>query len=318
MPSPQLWAAQSRRQPSPAARFSSSQTGRGPAGHRALRSAAVATTSLWFSRNPDKAWAEKLYLGFIPVFFLYNAVVQRMGWLDVGTGWHVVQNLGMWLPYCVFLPAWLRRRSGVAWQESYWFKYQLFLAVWVFYCTYFHTEYFFEVLGLRYRFPAVGLLFDSALVGPDEAGAAAAFEKVPIGMYWNAIAFFVVYHTAAVVCMRRVRALTLGFPPVARQLAWAVIVGATALFFAWAETRLYITQAASGNVWYVDLPAMLRWGSLFYALYFVVSFPTVYRLDEDPDAPRWSISRTVIEASFVGMTSLFLLDLWVHWIGPIV
>jgi cycloeucalenol cycloisomerase len=63
---------------------------------------------------------------------------------------------------------------------------------------------------------------------------------------------------------------------------------------------------------------MLRWGSLFYALYFVVSFPTVYRLDEDPDAPRWSISRTVIEASFVGMTSLFLLDLWVHWIGPIV
>jgi len=26
----------------------------------------------------------------------------------------------------------------------------------------------------------------------------------------------------------------------------------------------------------------------------------------------------VIEASFVGMTSLLLLDLWVHWIGPIV
>ena len=50
--------------------------------------------SLWFSRNPDKAWAEKFYLGFIPVFFAYNAVVQRMGWLDVGTGWHVVQNLG--------------------------------------------------------------------------------------------------------------------------------------------------------------------------------------------------------------------------------
>ena len=157
-----------------------------------------------------------------------------MGWLDVGTFWHVVQNLGMWLPYCVFLPAWLRRNSGLRWSESYWFKYQLFLAVWVFYCTYFHTEYFFEVLGLRYRFPEVGLYFDAALVGPDEATAAASFEKVPIGMYWNAIAFFVVYHTAAVVCMRRVRAFTLGFAPLARRLAWAAIVGAVTI--AWYGT----------------------------------------------------------------------------------
>jgi len=271
----------------------------------------------WFSRNPDKAWAERLFLGFIPVFFAYNAVVQRMGWLDAGNFWHVVQNLGMWLPYCVLLPAWLRRGSGVPWRESYWFKFNLYMAVWVFYCTYFHTEYFFEVLGLRYRFPEVTLYFDTALVGPDERIAAETFQKVPIGMYWNAIAFFVVYHTAAVVLMRRVRTSTLGFPPAARRAAWAVIVGAAALFFAWVETRLYITQAASGNVWYVDLARMLRVGSFLYALYFVVSFPNVYRLDEDPEAPRWSLSRTVVEASFVGMTSLLLIDLWTRVFGPI-
>jgi cycloeucalenol cycloisomerase len=96
-----------------------------------------------------------------------------------------------------------------------------------------------------------------------------------------------------------------------------VIVGAAALFFAWMETRLYITQAASGNVWYVDLARMLRVGSFLYALYFVVSFPNVYRLDEDPEAPRWSLSRTLIEASFVGMTSLLLIDLWTRIFGPI-
>jgi cycloeucalenol cycloisomerase len=62
---------------------------------------------------------------------------------------------------------------------------------------------------------------------------------------------------------------------------------------------------------------MLRIGSFFYALYFVVSFPNVYRLDEDPEAPRWSLSRTLIEASFVGMTSLLLIDLWTRWFGPI-
>lgn len=271
----------------------------------------------WFSRNPDKAWGERFFLGFVPVFFAYNALVQRMGWLDVSTGWHVAQNLGMWLPYCVLLPAWLRRGSGVVWHESYWFKFNVYMAVWVFYCTYFHTEYFFEILGLRYRFPDVGLTFDTALVGPDEATAAAEWKKVPIGMYWNAIAFFVVYHTLAVIGMRRVRTTTLGLAPWPRRIAWVAIVGATALFFAWAETRLYITQAASGNVWYVDLPAMLRWGSAFYALYFVVSFPNVYRLDEEPDEPRWTISRSVVEASFVGITSLLLLDLWARALGPI-
>jgi cycloeucalenol cycloisomerase len=271
----------------------------------------------WFSRNPDKAWGEKLFLGFIPVFFAYNALVQGMGWLDAGNFWHAAQNLGMWLPYCVALPAWLRRGSGVPWRESYWFKFNLYMAVWVFYCTYFHTEYFFEVLGLRYRFPEVTLYFDTALVGPDEGTAAATFQKVPIGMYWNAIAFFVVYHTAAVVLMRRVRTSTLGLSATAQRVAWAVIVAVAALFFAWAETRLYITQAASGNVWYVDLDRMLRIGSFLYALYFVVSFPNVYRLDEDPEAPRWSLSRTLIEASFVGMTSLLLIDLWTRWFGPI-
>ena len=273
--------------------------------------------SRWLSANPDKAFAEKLYLLFLPVFFAYNAVIQQMGWLDAGTAWHIAQNFLMWFPYCVVLPAWLRRDSRIPWQRSAWFKLNLYMAVWVFYATYFHTEYFFELLGLRYRFPEVRLYFDSQLVGPDEASAAASFRKVPLGMYLNSIAFFLLYHTAAVVCMRRVRSATLRFGPLARRVAWLAIVAGTALFFAWAETRLYITDQAVANVWYVDLGRMLRFGSLMYALYFVVSFPNVYRLDERPDAPPWTLSRTVVEASFVAMTSLLLLDLWARFVGPI-
>ena len=271
----------------------------------------------WLSANPDKAFAEKLFLGFVPVFLAYNALIQRMHWLDAGNAWHVLQNLGMWLPYCVLLPAWLRRHARIPWHRSAWFKLNLYMAVWVFYATYFHTEYFFEVLGLRYRFPHVAWYFDSVLVGPDEATAAERFEKVPVGMYLNSIAFFLVYHTLAVVCMRRVRGATLRLLLLARRAAWGAIVAATALFFAWAETRLYITGAAEANVWYVDLPRMLRLGSLFYALYFVVSFPNVYRLDEAPDQPPWTLGRTVVEASFVSMTSLLLLDLWARYVGPI-
>jgi cycloeucalenol cycloisomerase len=273
--------------------------------------------SAWLSANPDKAWGEKLFLLFIPVFLAYNATMQWTGWLDAGTFWHVVQNFGMWVPYCLLLPAFLRRNARVPWHESYWFKLNLYMTVWVFFATYFHTEYFFELLGLRYRFPEVSVYFDSALVGPDEATAASAWKKVPPGMYLNSVAFFLVYHSAAVVCMRRVRHFTLGLGTGARRAAWVAIVAAAALFFAWGETWLYITEDAAANVWYVDVPAMLRFGSIFYAMYFIVSFPNVYRLDEDPDAPPWSLSRTVIEACFVSMLSLLLLDLWANFVGPI-
>jgi cycloeucalenol cycloisomerase len=272
----------------------------------------------WFSRNPDKAWGEKFFLTFIPVFFVYNAVIQQMGWLDVGDFWHVTQNLLMWLPYCVLLPWWMRRRSDVPFRESYWFKFNVYMAAYIFLATYFHTEYFFDVLGLRYRFPQVTLYFDSALLGPDELTARSEFKKVPPGMYLNAIAFFIVYHTAAIVCMRRIRTMTLRWSAPARRISWALIVGATALFFAWAETYFYITDDASSNVWYVDLERMLAYGSFFYAMYFLVSFPNVFRMDENPDEAKWTIGRTLIEACFVAMISMLLLDLWTLLLGPMV
>jgi len=271
----------------------------------------------WFSLNPDRAWAEKYFLVFIPVFFVYNAVVQQMGWLDVGNFWHITQNLLMWVPYCVLLPLWLRRNENTPWLQSYWFKFNVFIAVWIFWATYFHTEYFFEVLGMRYRFPEVTLYFDSALLGPVEATALQEFKKVPVGMYLNSIAFFIVYHNAAVICMRRIRTMTSSWHAVPRNLSWLIIVAVTAFFFAWAETFFYITDDASGNVWYENLPLMLAYGSFFYALYFVVSFPTIYRLDENPGEPAWSLSRVVIEACFVGIVSMFLIDLWTNILGKL-
>jgi len=270
----------------------------------------------WFSENPDKAWSEKYFLVFIPIFFAYNYFIQRMGWLDVGNFWHIAQNLIMWLPYCVFLPLWLRRDSGIPWQRSYWFKFNVYMTVYIFFATYFHTEYFFDVLGMRYHFPKVTLYADSYLLGPDEATALQAFKKVPPGMYFNAIAFFIVYHTASVVCLRRMRTLTAPAPALLRRVLWVVTVAMTAFFFAWAETFFYINSAATDNVWYVDKARQLGIGSVCYALYFIVSFPNVYRMDENRDGERWSVSRSVIEACFVSMVSLLLLDLFTWVVGP--
>src|SRR3546814_10242960 len=66
----------------------------------------------WFSKNPDKAWGEKFFLAFVPVFGLYNYIVLSNGLLDTGNFWNVAQNVLMWIPYCVLLPWWLRRNRS--------------------------------------------------------------------------------------------------------------------------------------------------------------------------------------------------------------
>jgi cycloeucalenol cycloisomerase len=278
----------------------------------------MALPGYWFSKNPDKAWGEKFFLAFVPVFGVYNYIVLANGLLDTGNFWNVAQNVLMWIPYCVLLPWWLRRNSGVPALRSYWLKVNIYMFVYVFFATYFHTEYFFDVLGIRYHFPHVSWYFDSALLGPDEASALQTYRKVPPGMYFNAVAFFVVYHTIAVVVLRRVRTMTLNAAPFVRGLLWIVTVAAAAYFFAWAETYFYVasSQMSRANVWYVDIPRMLAIGSLCYALYFIVSFPNVYRLDEDTAQP-WTVSRAAIEASAVSMIVLLLLDLFTWIVGPI-
>jgi cycloeucalenol cycloisomerase len=105
--------------------------------------------------------------------------------------------------------------------------------------------------------------------------------------------------------------------PAVRAVAWIMIVAATAWFFAYAETFFYIQPDAASSVWYIDKDRMLAIGSLCYALYFIVSFPNVYRLDEPP-GEKWNLSRCVVEAGFVSMASLFLIDLFAWVYGPIV
>lgn len=268
----------------------------------------------WFSSNDDKAWAEKMYLIFIPGFFIYNAVIQQMGWLDTTTFWHVFQNVLMFLPYFL-VPLFLLRNHAVPFYRQWWFKFQIYICVLTFFETYFHTEYFFEVLHMRYRFDEVNLYFDSMLLGPDQATALAEFKRIPVGMYFNTVAFFTCYHIAAIVVIRRLYNMTGGMSAQMRKVAFVAAVIFTAIFFAWAETYMYMTAAADGIVWYENLPRMLVVGSWFYALYFFVHFPNIYRMDEQETKAPWSIGRCILEASAASILVLLLLDLWVMYFG---
>jgi cycloeucalenol cycloisomerase len=269
------------------------------------------TSRKWFAANDDKAWAERFYLVFIPIFFAYNAIIQSMGWLDVGNFWHLTQNFLMWFPYCVALPLYLRRKQPIPFYKQWWFKFQLYMVIFVFFMTFFNTEYFFKALGMRYNFPQVTWYFDSAYLGPNQATALAENQRIPVGMYLNAIAFFTVYHIAAVIVIRRIAGLFPSHTRLKQIAGFAFASFITALFFAWAESYFYITAAASGNVWYINLPWQLYVGSWFYMLYFICSFPNIYGLDESPNQQPWSLARVATEAAAISMLVLLLCDLWV-------
>ena len=109
----------------------------------------------WFSQNPDKAWGEKFFLAYLPYFFALNYSKQLMGWMNVGTFWHITQNLALLLPL-IAIPAVLRPAvTGRAWWDNYAVKMVLWMFVYNFFVTYFGCEYFFDVLGMVYYFPQV-------------------------------------------------------------------------------------------------------------------------------------------------------------------
>jgi cycloeucalenol cycloisomerase len=59
-------------------------------------------------------------------------------------------------------------------------------------------------------------------------------------------------------------------------------------------------------------------GSLFYAIYFFVSYPAFFLMDEDPYAPKLPAWRAAWDALASGMLVTIILDFWRLGIGPIV
>ena len=134
----------------------------------------------------------------------------------------------------LFSPAVLSEKNSepsaaVPWHGRYWFKFNLWIAVFTFVASYFWTEYFFDVLRMNYNFPHLTWNLDAVLLGvhldrifanrshrafgtcPLESQRAAVVvagrgrQRVPLMMYFHAHYFFVTYHAASIVVIRRAR-----------------------------------------------------------------------------------------------------------------
>jgi cycloeucalenol cycloisomerase len=257
----------------------------------------------WFSANPDKAWGEKFFLAYSPVWMTVFGVYQRSRIGDrMGDLGNLMVTLAIFAPLWI-VPALVHDAGGRRWYETYWFKFNLWILVYSAIGTYFLTEYFFDVLGMVYNYPHLHWTLDSALVGSGK-------QVVPVMMYLHAHYFFVTYHTTAIIVMRRVRTSRLNVHPV----IGALVVAATAWFWARAEITLTTSPSLADQFRYEDLAWALRWGALVYACYFIVSFPMVSQLDEAPN-DRWTVGRTVVNALAAGMLTFILLDVVTAVIG---
>ncbi|MGB8224504.1 MAG: hypothetical protein WCF10_18065 [Polyangiales bacterium] len=261
----------------------------------------------WFSENPSKAWGEKFFLAYSPIWMIIVGLAMGLGVTARAGEWGFLAiGVAVAAPL-LLVPALIRDESalGRRWYQTYWLKANLYIAIFNFAANYFGSEYFFDVLGMVYDYPMIDLTLDSALVGSGE-------QRVPIVMYLLTQAYFMTYHTTAVIVLRRIR--TSRFP--IGTVLWPALLLLVAYFWAWMETKAMANPWIESQFYYRDMERMLAYGSLFYSLYFVASFPIFYHLDERRET-RWTLTITVAAACTASMLMMFLLDFAATIFGPL-
>lgn len=270
------------------------------------------TTNRWFSENPDRAWTEKFYLLYIPVWILLMVIANVLDkdFLFKSDIILIPFSLAIALPY-LLVPAILRRKQNPDghWYESYWFKAFLFIFIFQLLGNYFICEYFFDVLGMVYYFPNLKVTFDSALVGT-------GIQTVPLIMYPLTMATYMTYHTTAIIVLRRTMTSPLGANRWLRWPVFIVFLLALAYFWAWTETQSFANSAIERNFHYLNKETMLAYGSIVFGLSFIPSFTIFYFLDEKEHS-RWSLVKVCAAALSAAMIALFLTDICTRIIGTI-
>jgi len=281
--------------------------------------------SKWLAANPSKRWAEVFFLAYSPFWIAWAlCVIVPLGLYDRLDAWgYLAVGLAAALP-CFLLPLLVlppcAADAGVPLSRRYWVKANVWVAVFSHVGNYFWTHYFFNLLGARYTFPAHLL------------------NGVPVALYLMTHAYFCFYHALANVALRRVESALAGRSAALRKAARAAAVFALAYATAYGET---LTIAHFPHYTFVDRSRMYTVGSLFYALYFWVSFPLFMRIDEHEwagkesgsgggggpgggggggggDGDRWGLGAVALDALAAGMLVTILLDAWRLVVGGIV
>jgi len=197
--------------------------------------------------------------------------------------------LGLALPFLlqpILFP--LPAESTLPLFMRYSFKANVWIFIFSFIGNYWYTHYFYSVLGAAYLFPAHRL------------------NDVPIPLFFATHFYFVTYHTISNLLLRKIESKYVeGW---LRTVFFWMVVVAFSYFTAFMETL-----SISSFPYYAFKDRFMAYtlGSAFYGIYFLVSYPVFYRLDEKvtKNSPPASLTSTILEAMGAGMIVLILLDL---------
>jgi len=168
--------------------------------------------------------------------------------------------------------------------QRYAVKANVWLGIFGFVGNYWYTHYFYSVLGAAYTMPAH------------------RFNDVPYCMFFATHFYFCFYHVLSNCALRRIAT---GYRPGAWRLALRIgTIGAMAYLTAFLET---LTISGFPYYTFADRDRAYTVGSAFYGLYFVVSFPAFFSVDEVKTGTH-ALGRVVIEALAAAMAVLQLLD----------
>ncbi|KAL6502989.1 Bifunctional protein GlmU [Orobanche hederae] len=248
------------------------------------------SSNLWLAQDPSKRWGEIFFLLYTPFWLtLCLGIVVPYKLYENFTEWeYLVLGLVSALPAFI-IPVILvgKADSTICWKDRYWVKLRWELLL---------DPLFFHCLG---RVVYIPVMED---------------EQLPHTTFLLTHVCFLFYHVTSNMTLRRIQHSVAYLPENTQYLLKAAWILALSYFIAYLETL-----AISNFPYYefVDRASMYKVGSLFYAIYFFVSFPMFLRIDEKP-GDRWDLSRVAVDALGAAMLVTIILDLWRIFLGPVV
>ena len=247
----------------------------------------------WFAANKSKRFGECVFLGITPVWVFVMFLIVKT---ELYEGFTSSDYLS--LSVCLMVPCWLlpvflatEEEKVVPFFERYSIKANIWIAIVSYLGNHFFTHYFYTILGVRYT-------------GPLAEGV--QINSVPLSMYFMTHVYFLSYHTLATSLLRIVWDVLSPLPHILKVVTCVVFVVSLSIFTAFAETW---TIGHFPYYTYPDFHTMLTYGSFFYSLFLVVTFPLFYRIDENPNE-KYLIFQVVLEAFGAFMIVMLLADIW--------
>jgi len=249
--------------------------------------------SSWFCTPDNRAkrefenWALQYTCVWISVFAVV-IIFKMYEWFDANA--YMALCVSLALPYLLQPVVWpLEAEKALPLTMRYSFKANVWIAIFSFIGNYWYTHYFYSVLKAKYTFPSLRL------------------NNVPICLFFATHFYFVTYHSLSNLMLRKIET-TFAAGPYRSLLFWVTVV-AFSYFTAFMET---LTISSFEYYEFENRSDVYRYGSAFYGIYFLVSYPVFYRLDEKVSLKTGvlphTMFQTVMEAMGTSMVVLLLLD----------